>query len=288
MGRSRGGSIRSAPMRAFRRTSLERRFASERVFATTARRPDLAELILAPRRRVELAFTWRWRVELTLTRRWRVELTLTRRRKLALNHRLPEERRERRCELRRRAKVAEYGTRPEPAPCSPILRAPPFPAIVWRAPSLSAVIRRASPFSAAPLWPRRRSDIVQQSNKAQLLTVTLLFGRVFLCLGGDPVSPKLVDLVVDISKLFSVIDSTALSVRDLVGNLLHSLDEIVQSSRRKLHVLDPIPYFRWEIVVPAPEISRAWPQRAVASRRAVAATCRICWMLLCRDQNEAC
>jgi hypothetical protein len=246
-----GAGLRPAPTSAFPKMNLERRFVSEWVFATTARRPDLAELILAPRRRVELTLTWQRRVELTLTwRRWveltltwrrrveltlprrrRVELTLPRRRKLALNHRLPEERRERRCELRRRAKVAEYGTRPEPSPCSPILRAPPFPAIVWRAPPLSAVIRRASPFSATPLWPRRRPDIVQQSNKAQLLTVTLLFGRVFLCLGGDPVSPKLVDLVVDISKLFSVIDSTALGVRDLVGNLLHSLDEIVQSSR---------------------------------------------------------
>jgi hypothetical protein len=236
-----GAGLRPAPTSAFPKMNLERRFVSEWVFATTARRPDLAELILAPRRRVELTLTWQRRVELTLTwrrrveltlpRRRRVELTLPRRRKLALNHRLPEERRERRCELRRRAKVAEYGTRPEPAPCSPILRAPPFPAIVWRAPPLSAVIRRASPFSATPLWPRRRPDIVQQSNKAQLLTVTLLFGRVFLCLGGDPVSPKLVDLVVDISKLFSVIDSTALGVRDLVGNLLHSLDEIVQSSR---------------------------------------------------------
>jgi hypothetical protein len=231
--------------------NLERRFVSEWVFATTARRPDLAELILAPRRRVELTFTWwrrvelaftwrRW-VELTLTRRWRVELTLTRRRKLALNHRRPEERRERRCELRRRAKVAEYGTRPEPSPCSPILRASPLPTVVWRAPPLSAVIRRAAPFSTAARWPRRRSDIVQQSNKAQLLTVTLLFGCVFLCLGGDPVSLKLVDLVVDIPKPFSMLDHFGLGVRDLVGNLLHSLDEIVQSSRRKLHVLDPIP-----------------------------------------------
>jgi hypothetical protein len=129
---------------------------------------------------------------------------------------------------------------------------------------------------------------VQQSNKAQLLTVTLLFSCVFLCFGGDPVSLKLVDLVVDISKPFSVLDHFALGVRDLVGDLLHSLDEIVQSSRRKLHVLDPIPYFRWEIVVPTPELSRAWPQRAVASWQAVAATSRIRWMLLCRDQNEAC
>jgi hypothetical protein len=246
-----GAGLRPAPTSAFPKMNLERRFVSEWVFATTARRPDLAELILAPRRRVELTLTWGRRIELTLTwrrrvelaftRRWRVELTLTRRRKLALNHRRPEERRERRCELRRRAKVAEYGTRPEPAPCSPILRAPPFPAIVWRAPPLSAVIRRASPFSAAPLWPRRRPDIVQQSNKAQLLTVTLLFGCVFLCLGGDPVSLKLVDLVVDIPKPFSVLDHFGLGVRDLVGDLLHSLDEIVQSSRRKLHVLDPIP-----------------------------------------------
>jgi hypothetical protein len=221
-----GAGLRPAPTSAFPKMNLERRFVSEWVFATTARRPDLAELILAPRRRVELtftwwrrvelAFTWRRRVELAFTRRWRVELTLTRRRKLALNHRRPEERRERRCELRRRAKVAEYGTRPEPSPCSPILRAPPFPAIVWRAPPLSAVIRRAAPFSAAQR-PRRQwfeimQSIVQHCSKAPLLTIALLFGRALLCLGGDSVSLKLIDRLVDFSNPTPCLTGTVVGI----------------------------------------------------------------------------
>lgn len=74
-----------------------------------------------------------------------------------------------------------------------------------------------------------------------MLTVTLLFGSVSLCLGGDPITLKPVDLVVDISNLFSEVDHFALGFRDLLGDLLHPLDEILKSSRRKLHGLDPVP-----------------------------------------------
>jgi hypothetical protein len=109
-----------------------------------------------------------------------------------------------------------------------------FSAII--APAFSTII--APPFSAGK---RRRSDIVQQSSKAQLLTVALFFSRMSLRLGGDPVTLKPVDLVVDVTDLFSVIDGFGLGIRDLVGDLLYPLDEILKSSRRKLHGLDPVP-----------------------------------------------
>jgi hypothetical protein len=119
----------------------------------------------------------------------------------------------------RRAIVVEYGTGPEvPASFSPVL-----------------------------YWPdrRRRSEIVQrvlqQRKKAHLLVVPLVLCRAPLSLSCDSLTLKLVDRVVGVANPFFSLGGMGLGFGDLVDDVLHPLDEILQCGRWKRERPDPVP-----------------------------------------------